>query len=256
VQNRQSPGSEWVITDKEIVIRGSYWYWLKNLWLYEDYEDEIKYFIRQEAPVLAKLLKIRSSYLTLYSCWVTPFKVTDDWIAEDVENRLKMGWMTLLVEAPTPIRTQLFKHKHGFVENEVSRRYVDAPPTMYLPPMWRQRAPSIKQGSLKKAVKSMTLANIIAKTVYTLSNWGYQALLKLNVCPEQARFLLPQGMITQWYWTGSLDAIVRAINLRDDQHSQVESWEIMQKVKVLMAEQWPKTYQKVFSTSSNNTGPM
>ena len=31
----------------------------------------------------------------------------------------------------------------------------------------------------------------------------YNALLKLEVAPEQARMVLPQNMITSWIWTVS-----------------------------------------------------
>ena len=55
--------------------------------------------------------------------------------------------ITLRIKAPISIRTQLFKHKVGFVENEVSRRYVDDVPDVYIP-RWRT-APTngAKQGS-------------------------------------------------------------------------------------------------------------
>ena len=32
----------------------------------------------------------------------------------------------------------------------------------------------------------------------------YEQLLDAGLAPEQARFVLPQGMITRWIWTGSL----------------------------------------------------
>ena len=46
--------------------------------------------------------------------------------------------ITLRIKAPIFIRTQLFKHKVGFVENEVSRRYVSDPPSVYFP-HWRSK---------------------------------------------------------------------------------------------------------------------
>ena len=52
---------------------------------------------------------------------------------------------------------------------------------------------------------------------------AYNSLLKRGVAPEQARFVLPQGMYTEWYWTGSLAAYARVYKLRIDSHSQ---WEI------------------------------
>jgi len=42
------------------------------------------------------------------------------------------------------------------------------------------------------------------------------------VFPEQARFVLPQGMLTEWYWTGSLAVYARFCNLKMDLHAQKE----------------------------------
>ena len=55
--------------------------------------------------------------------------------------------ITLHIKAPISIRTQLYKHKVGMVENEISRRYVKEEPDYYVPE-WRS-APSggAKQGS-------------------------------------------------------------------------------------------------------------
>ena len=250
----QTLGSEIVIRPSGMGIeRGSLWYWIKNRHLYGNYQSIIENEIAYAAPVTARILGIPEHNAATVSI---AFTITDEWVAEDVKNRLKLAWITVLVEAPVPIRTQLFKHKVGFTENEVSRRYVDAPPTFYLPPEWRARAPNVKQGSLKTPIKYPLLANWVAKIVYFVSNCGYRSILALGGCPEQARFLLPQGMMTQWYWTGSLDAIFRAIHLRDDQHAQEESWKIMQSIKSEVEKSWPLTSQRILQNSSANTDPM
>ena len=54
---------------------------------------------------------------------------------------------------------------------------------------------------------------------------SYNRLLEIGVAPEQARFVLPQGMYTEWYWTGSLAAYARFYSQRIDEHAQ---WEIRQ----------------------------
>jgi thymidylate synthase (FAD) len=43
-----------------------------------------------------------------------------------------------------------------------------------------------------------------------------------NVAPEQARMILPQSMMTEWYWTGSLAAFARVVNLRSASDAQLE----------------------------------
>jgi len=53
--------------------------------------------------------------------------------------------------------------------------------------------------------------------------YNYNELLRNGVAPEQARFVLPQSMYTEWYWTGSLAAYARFYSQRIDEHAQ---WEI------------------------------
>jgi thymidylate synthase (FAD) len=245
--DHRSVGSEW-LTERGVTIeRGSLWYWLRNKHLYGELEKRLDELIIRNAPHTAEAAGLR---LPDWDPQNNPrdfeYIITDEWIAQDPLERLKLGWMTVLVKAPVPIRTQLFKHKIGFCENESSRRYIKDPPSYFWPKKWRAKAPNVKQGSLKTGVKHPHVADFVAKSVYKLSDWGYRALLKLDVCPEQARFLLPQGMMTQWYWTGSLEAFVRAINLRTEAHAQEETWKIMQNIKQLMREQWPLTSRMTF----------
>ena len=134
--------------------------------------------------------------------------------------------ITLRVKAPIFIRTQLFKHKVGMVENEMSRRYVTDTPEFYTP-TWRN-APinGAKQGSYEfvDPVLSMELDHmnerIIENALHT-----YQYLLENGVAPEQARAILPQSTYTEWWWTGSLSAYARIFKQRSDAHSQ---WEVQQ----------------------------
>ena len=58
----------------------------------------------------------------------------------------------------------------------------------------------------------------------------YLVMLRENVCPEQARMILPQAMMTEWVWTGSLAAFARVCKLRLDPHSQRETQEIAQMI--------------------------
>lgn len=132
--------------------------------------------------------------------------------------------VTLRIKAPISIRTQFFKHKQGFVENEISRRYVSFEPEFYSP-FWRGKpTDGAKQGSddfieIKPEVQQ-TFNNMIFGCLK-----NYNDLLDAGVAPEQARFVLPQAMYTEWYWTGSLAAYMRFINQRKDDHAQ---WEIRQ----------------------------
>jgi len=132
--------------------------------------------------------------------------------------------ITLRIKAPISIRTQFFKHKQGFVENEISRRYVQDEPTIYIP-RWRG-APTggAKQGS-EDFLTGNTLLDEVYRNLADDAMEAYKTLLAEGVAPEQARFVLPQGTYTEWFWTGSLAAYGRFYKQRIDSHAQ---WEIRQ----------------------------
>jgi thymidylate synthase (FAD) len=139
--------------------------------------------------------------------------------------------ITLRVKAPISIRTQLYKSKQGLVENEVSRRYVSTEPEFY-DPSWRTKpTDGAKQGSEDFMEQpSAQVATIQYGRVMDHALKTYNSLLKRGVAPEQARFVLPQGMYTEWYWTGSLAAFARVYKLRIDSHAQ---WEVREFAKAI-----------------------
>lgn len=141
--------------------------------------------------------------------------------------------ITLRITAPIFVARQCFKSKVGFTENEVSRRYVDAPPEFYAPDRWRGRHDDKKQGSSNVEVFSVALADgeitspaLLVEDVYRYAREAYEALIKGGVAPEQARMILPQAMLTTWIWTGSLAAFSRFCGLRQAPDAQAETAEV------------------------------
>lgn len=146
--------------------------------------------------------------------------------------------VTLRMTAPVPIRVQCFKHKIGFVESEESRRYISSRPEIYLPAFIREAAASVKQGS----------AGEHPRNPYWLSRYWtetnrmvdiYEEAIADGVCPEQARFLLPQGCEVNWVWTGSLYAFANFYNQRSDSHAQKEVQELADQVNEIIAPLFP-----------------
>ena len=74
---------------------------------------------------------------------------------------------------------------------------------------------------MSEPVPSQDIAQRIKKELDTKALDCYTRLLKLKVCPEQARMVLPQDMMTSWYWSGSLYAFSRVCNLRLKGDAQV-----------------------------------
>lgn len=159
--------------------------------------------------------------------------------------------ITLRMKAPIFIRTQCFKSKVGFTENEVSRRYVDDEPEFFIP-VPRKRSPSAKQGSLDEFPTYLDECLSILDTSYMLSKIAYEKLLKHGVCPEQARMVLPQGMYTQWFWTGSLAAYARFYKQRTDPHAQKEIRDLAKMVGDVIEPLFPNSW-KVLTESTNDT---
>lgn len=128
----------------------------------------------------------------------------------------------LRVKAPVPIRTQCFKSKIGFVENEESRRYISTIPELFIPDEFRSKPDgNKKQGSGSVHEKSEDWKAIYIN-ICNRSIGIYDAMIYDGVAPEQARFVLPQGVMVNWIWTGSLAAYARFVNLRKDPHAQKE----------------------------------
>ena len=162
-------------------------------------------------------------YLAVHNHW-TPFAHTA---------------ITLRVTAPVPIRTQCFKHKQGFVENEESRRYIRSEPTFFFP-TWRESVKNKKQGSGEELdEETMKLANRVYQSNIEHAVAGYKMLLDLGVCEEQARFCLPQGTEVNWYWTGSLAAFARFAKQRMDSHAQLEIQELAHEISEIIEPLFP-----------------
>lgn len=142
----------------------------------------------------------------------------------------------LRIKAPIFVARQLQKHQVGLSWNEVSRRYVDSEPEFYTPDNWRKRAENVKQGSSDEEVEN---AQCIAHHGIVEAKLRYQHLLDKGVCPEQARMVLPQSMLTEWYWTGSLYAFSRVCKLRLDSHTQQETREVAKQISGIMQRLFP-----------------
>ena len=139
------------------------------------------------------------------------------------------------VKAPVFVARQLVKHK--FLRwNEISRRYVDSEPEFYEPDVWRGRSLDKKQGSAGTVTVSDNGFNEIAMT-------EYEFLLDVGVCPEQARMVLPQSMMTEWYWSGSLDAFADMCNLRCKPDTQAETAEVAWEIDRSMIELFPVSWR-------------
>jgi len=141
------------------------------------------------------------------------------------------------VKAPIFVARQLVKHK--FLRwNEISRRYVDSDPEFYEPKTWRGRAKDKKQGSEGEVKTNSNTCNLQLDSLFM-----YSQLLDEGVCPEQARMVLPQSMMTEWYWSGSLDAFADMCNLRCASDTQAETQSVAVQISRKMRSLFPVSWE-------------
>ena len=148
----------------------------------------------------------------------------------------------LRIKAPVFVARQLVKHQVGLVWNEVSRRYVDFTPEFHAPEAWRKRAPNKKQGSLDETIDNDSLLYNSYWDLMTKAEDLYSFMLEKGVAPEQARMVLPQSMMTEWYWTGSLVAFARVVTQRLSEDAQYECRVVAEKIDQLLVNHEPISY--------------
>ena len=166
------------------------------------------------------------------------------------------------IKAPIFVARQLVKHK--FLRwNEISRRYVDDEPEFFVPDVWRGRSADKKQGSSDTTIDTlhfMELDDELSTEEHPhYDNWSepidhyagwvnekmlhlYQRMIDNEVAPEQARMVLPQSTMTEWYWSGSLDAFADMCNLRCKPDTQAETREVAKQIDHKMIELFPVSW--------------
>ena len=173
---------------------------------------------------------------------------------------------TFHIRAPIFVARQLFKSKIGFsgdddavpdepfTENEISRRYVDDEPTFFVPNFWRPRSSHKKQGSGEGEITELDVTSLatgkhygvtpteLVLEAYKRGKDYYNMLISCGIAPEQARMVLPQGMETEWYWTGSLAAWARLHRLRTASDAQRETGEIAHQIAEALAPLFPVSW--------------
>jgi len=142
------------------------------------------------------------------------------------------------VKAPIFVARQLVKHK--FLRwNEISRRYVDDEPEFYVPDVWRGRSADKKQGSEGTWQPNCQQLEDAMWHIKDL----YDQMIYDGCAPEQARMVLPQSTMTEWYWSGSLDAFASMCQLRCKPDTQYESRLVADQISYMMGNLFPVSWE-------------
>lgn len=229
-------GFEWVqsLWNNTLHIRGSLYAWVTNLnYLPSDIRYTVWDILQVKYPI---------SVNNLISHTTTVLTVSDNSRAKVITNlKLKqkeLVFYTLRIHCPIFVKRQLETHRRNFVmtdiedfsQNEVSRRYIDTEPELYIPPTWRIQSPNKKQGSSEEMLQSIDEYIVNANYAQHTHNslLYYKQFNSLQIAHEQSRMILPTSTYTTFWWTGSLKSWQRMLTLRLDSHAQSETREVAQ----------------------------
>jgi thymidylate synthase (FAD) len=85
-------------------------------------------------------------------------------------------------------------------------------------------------------------------TAYMVAQQCYNDLLQRGIAKEIARFVLPQGVFSRLYVTGSCRSFIHYIGVRDDEGvAQYEHCELARCIKSAFATQFPTVSASVFN---------
>ena len=154
------------------------------------------------------------------------------------------------IKIPIWMAREWFRHTIGFARNEVSRRYVDEPPTFHLPGVLRSRAPNKKQGSQDDEHELSSQYREEMEHLCDETSRLYRLMLANGICPEQARMILPQNMMTEFIETGSLAAYARLCKLRLGADAQKEIREVAQLIGDALEKVFPVSWNVLISASN------
>jgi len=192
-------------------------------------------------------LRVANIARVSFNKWKEEFDVKDasliDYLASHEHlSPFRHTAISIRCKAPIFLARQLGKHQAGLSWNEVSRRYVDVGIEFFTPDNWRYRPDkSIKQGSGAVIEDEGTLTRLYDLHL-RMCLGQYEDMLEAGVAPEQARMVLPQSMMTEWVWTGSLPAFFYIYKLRIDPHAQKEVQDFAALLEKVVEPLFPKCW--------------
>lgn len=144
------------------------------------------------------------------------------------------------IKAPLFVVQQILRHRTASV-NQVSHRYVTAPPEFYIPSPERMvtRGATQKQGSSEEPIAFPLAARVALELAYEASHAAYENLLREGLAPEIARTVLPTGTYTELYWQCDLHNILGFLGKRMAPDAQWETRQYATAMHALLLPHFP-----------------
>lgn len=129
------------------------------------------------------------------------------------------------IKCPIAVAREWMRHRWSSF-NEHSLRYSEAIDAFYVPEKAQIRRQTGRPGAYTfEPMEDETAARVqsLISAQYQQAWKSYRDMLELGVAREVARFVLPVGLYTEFYWTVNARALMNFIALRNAEAAQ---WEI------------------------------
>lgn len=164
--------------------------------------------------------------------------------------------VTFRICAPLPVVAQIMRHR-TFSYNQASRRYTSDDIEFLDVTEWRQQgAKNLQCSDGELDADRAADINAVYREHCMRSLKYYDWAISRGCSREQARFLLPQGLMARFWMTGNLHNYLRFLLLRDDDHAQGECRDVAREMRRLLTERFPATlslFTRVQTTGADDT---
>ena len=160
---------------------------------------------------------------------------------------------TFRITAPLSVKIQLARHNVGFsAPNEVSRRYTSRHILVHSPEVWRPAQPAHWIDGQFDDMRASVVRDEY-ETAVGIALTAYERMVgDLGVAREQARFVLPQGMMVTVLWTGNLYAWHTLCQKRLDPRAQPETQAVADGIAAAMATAFPVSWPALMEVGNDD----
>lgn len=162
-------------------------------------------------------------------------------------STLEHCFVTFRIKVPLFVRSQHHRHR-TWSYNEISRRYTDFNIEFYEPQNFRTQHESNRQASNAEDLINPNIQDLgnkncseLFKEHHAYSLELYNKMIEAGVCKEQARGILPQNMLTEYYASANLSNILKFIDLRIHEGAQWEIQEMAKAILEIVSKLYPQT---------------
>lgn len=150
----------------------------------------------------------------------------------------EMGNLIVEIEAPRYITTQILRHR-SFSFQEFSQRYASIKTSdYYMTPIFRTKKETNRQSSAETHTdndKYLEKTKEIFKMTFDL----YNEMIENGVACETARSILPLSTLSKIYMNGTIRSWIHYLQIRCDEHTQLEHRLIANQIKEIFKEHLP-----------------